>query len=174
MGKYRDLSRTLKPEDKKDNISLYVSMHTYIRNNFDIKNECSFCGTKDAKRTEMALLKDKDYSFNLMDYIELCVSCHKKYDMTEGQREKISIRLKNNPVENFIKASKLKKMGRDNSHAKTIIQYSMDDSFIKEWDSCADAVKSLGILASSLSNCIGGRSNSCGGFKWKLKTDNDE
>ena len=51
---------------------------------------CSFCKTKTAKRYDWALKKDYQYSYDINNYIELCTSCHRKYDFTEEIRTKIS------------------------------------------------------------------------------------
>lgn len=50
-----------------------------------------------------------------------------------------------------------------------IIQYSVDDVFIKEWTSTIEASKELGIKSSNITACLKNYPNhkSAGGFKWK-------
>lgn len=48
-----------------------------------------------------------------------------------------------------------------------IIQLSMDRTLIREFDCIRRAHHELGILESSISNCLGGRSKSAGGFIWE-------
>lgn len=50
-----------------------------------------------------------------------------------------------------------------------IIQYDLNDNFIKEWDSALDAFRGTGIWKESIRNCCNGRSKTSGGFKWKYK-----
>jgi hypothetical protein len=56
-----------------------------------------------------------------------------------------------------------------------ILQYtknnilSKNGKLIKEWKSLQDAANSLGILYTSISNCLRGESKSAGGYVWKYK-----
>jgi len=52
---------------------------------------------------------------------------------------------------------------------KSIIQYSKEGNFIKEWDSIKKAVKSLNLNQSGISNCCLGNVKTAGGFIWKYK-----
>ena len=60
---------------------------------------------------------------------------------------------------------KLKEIARNN--AKEILQFDLNNNFIKEWRSQADAVKSLGFKG--IYNCVTGRSKQSGGYIWKYK-----
>ena len=50
-----------------------------------------------------------------------------------------------------------------------ILQFSKDGTFIKEWPSAHEAGRQLGILQSSICNCLKGGSKSAGGFVWRYK-----
>jgi hypothetical protein len=52
---------------------------------------------------------------------------------------------------------------------KPILQYSLDNNFIKEWDSLSGAAKSLDIYVGCINNCLRGRTKSSYGFIWKYK-----
>lgn len=52
---------------------------------------------------------------------------------------------------------------------KTILQYDMNDIFIKEWDGLREAARSLNISKSSIYNCCRHKMKSAGGFIWKYK-----
>ena len=56
------------------------------------KCEGENCTHKNPKRFEWALKKGHSYSANPEDYLQLCVSCHRKYDFTEEIREKLKAR----------------------------------------------------------------------------------
>jgi hypothetical protein len=60
---------------------------------------------------------------------------------------------------------KLKEIARNN--AKEILQFDLNNNFIKEWRSQADAVESLGYKG--IYNCVTGRSKQSGGYIWKYK-----
>ncbi len=59
------------------------AIHTWLIKNFGNANKCSNldCTYKNPKRYEWANIKEHKYRKNLNDYISLCPSCHRKYDM---------------------------------------------------------------------------------------------
>lgn len=50
--------------------------------------------------------------------------------------------------------------------SKKVIQYSIDNKFIKVWDSGMDVRRQLGL---HVHKCCGGKRKTCGGFIWKYK-----
>lgn len=50
-----------------------------------------------------------------------------------------------------------------------ILQFAKDGTFVKEWPSACEAERQLGILQSSICNCLKGYSKSAGGFVWRYK-----
>ena len=48
-----------------------------------------------------------------------------------------------------------------------ILQFTKDGTFVKEWPSAREAERQLGILQSSICNCLKGRYKSAGGFVWR-------
>lgn len=61
------------------------------------------------------------------------------------------------------------KLGKDNHCSKPILQYTLDDVFIKEWSCAAEVKRELGIQASNIGKCCLGIRNNAGGYKWKFK-----
>jgi group I intron endonuclease len=57
---------------------------------------------------------------------------------------------------------------------KTVLQYSTDMVFIKEWESGAEIERVLGIKRSSVSQCVKGVIKTSGGFIWKYKNKDYE
>jgi group I intron endonuclease len=57
-----------------------------------------------------------------------------------------------------------------NKIRKPVLQYSLDDEFIKEWDSATKAAEGVGLKrpCGISATCLGNR-NKSGGFKWKFK-----
>ena len=78
----------------------YVAKHTWIVKHYGNAKKCENkkcvyprVNSKNVyieapKRFEWALIKGKKYTRNVKDYIQLCPSCHRKYDYTEEYREK--------------------------------------------------------------------------------------
>ena len=60
-------------------------------------------------------------------------------------------------------------MGKHNKPTKPILQYSKDGEFIKEWVSCTEASRVLGIAKSGITSCCQGIYKSAGGFVWRYK-----
>lgn len=52
---------------------------------------------------------------------------------------------------------------------KPIIQYDIQENFIREWDSITQATLDLNLNRSSISHCLTGRQKTAGGFIWKFK-----
>jgi group I intron endonuclease len=52
---------------------------------------------------------------------------------------------------------------------KPVLQYDLQDNFIKEWNGLVEAAKILNINKTGISNNLIGDSKSCGGFMWKYK-----
>lgn len=56
---------------------------------------------------------------------------------------------------------------KSKGNKKTVHKYSLDNEFICEYESTADASKDTGIKSSAIQNCAGGKSKISGGFIWK-------
>lgn len=53
--------------------------------------------------------------------------------------------------------------------AKPVLQFDMDDNFIKEYDSQSDAAKAINGCQASISSCMRGKADSYKNYKWKYK-----
>ncbi len=62
----------------------YRAVHTYLSKHFPKSGTCDEC--HEAKRTDYALIKGREYSRNREDYRELCRRCHIVYDGIGGSR----------------------------------------------------------------------------------------
>lgn len=54
-------------------------------------------------------------------------------------------------------------------HGKRILKYSANGTLINEYENITTACRENNLSATSISNCINGRSKTAGGYKWKLK-----
>jgi group I intron endonuclease len=52
---------------------------------------------------------------------------------------------------------------------KQVLQYDKQNNFIKEWDTCKQASKSLGIPVQNISSCCRGEIKTCNNSIWKYK-----
>jgi hypothetical protein len=54
------------------------------------------------------------------------------------------------------------------TNQKKVLQYNLDGSFIREWNSTKEVIKELNLY---ISNCCSGRKKTCGGFIWRYKDE---
>jgi group I intron endonuclease len=54
-------------------------------------------------------------------------------------------------------------------HSKSILQYDINNNFIKEWDCIKDAAEFCGVSKTSVISCLKGRTHKSAGYKWKYK-----
>lgn len=59
--------------------------------------------------------------------------------------------------------------GKIPANARKIIQLTLDDVFIKEWETMQEAAEYLGLQKSNISDVCKGKRKSCGGFHWRYK-----
>jgi len=71
--------------------------------------------------------------------------------------------------ENELRSFNDRKNGINNKISKTVYQYDMENSFIKEWYSSQQVGRELGIQQANISNVALGKRNHAGGFKWSYK-----
>lgn len=153
---------------ERQRINAYANAHQRLARKYGKATRCqnSDCESLNPKRYEWALIHGREYSDNINDYMQLCPSCHRKYDYNPNQGKAHSIRMKGRQSSE----SQLQSLafGRAKSN-KAIVQFSKSGDIIKEWHSLTSVFESLGILQSSISNNLSNKSKTAGGFIWKLK-----
>ena len=71
----------------------YVNVHYWLIKTYGKAKFCAHCGVLDASRYEWALIKCFKYEKVLGNFIQLCKSCHVKYDMSQSFKEDASRRM---------------------------------------------------------------------------------
>ena len=61
----------------------YVPLHLWVSRELGEPRKCEHCKTTEAVKFEWAN-KDHKYKRNLNDWIRLCTSCHRKYDLEKN------------------------------------------------------------------------------------------
>lgn len=90
-----------------------------------------------------------EYTIDIQDYLPMCVSCHRRFDVTDNFR-----------------SFRAKAMIGTKIAAKKVGQYK-GDSLLAVFDSITEAQNVTGISNTSIGNNITGLSKSAGGFTWK-------
>ena len=150
----------------------YFRIHNWLNYNHGkaIKCENEKCTSVNPKRFEWALLKGKDYAKDRNNYIQLCPSCHRKYDFTEDQRLNQSKAAKGRVVSKITR-KKISLAGKGKGNIP-VIKLSRDGKKIEEFDSVSSAAKATGILQTAISNTLTNRAKTAGGFLWQYKQMN--
>ena len=127
----------------------YQAIHIWLKNHYGIANmcECNKCNGK-SKKYQWALLKNKNHSHNRENYIMLCSSCHRKYDMSN----KLKIDIANTKMKD-----------------KKILQYSKQNKLINTWNNLYSISILLNINKNAVCNCLNNRAKTSAGFIWKYK-----
>lgn len=75
----------------------YSMIHYWLKDNYGKSDKCENIGCKrKSKNFEWSLRKGKKHGRFRNRYWMLCVSCHRKYDMTDEKRRKIGLKSKGN------------------------------------------------------------------------------
>lgn len=133
----------------------YDKIHTYIRRNYPKASKCENekCTHKSPKMFHWALKKGRTYSTNLEDYIQLCPSCHSKYDASPDKGERLS---------------KIHKGKFYHGRQRRVAKHSLAGDFICEYTSVAEAARQNNMTPANIWHNLNGRRPFSGGFKWKL------
>lgn len=123
-----------------------------------VKCENIACESKNPKRFEWALIKGKSVSSNIEDHIQLCPSCHRKYDITDSTRIKMSDSRKGISPTNKHKTT----------YSNNIKQFNKKGVLINEWNSLGEIMDILKISKGNISSCIMGNRKTAGGFIWQI------
>jgi hypothetical protein len=131
----------------------YFRIHNWLSYYYGKANKCENenCKAVSPKRHEWALLKGKDHKRNRNNYIQLCPSCHRKYDYTQEHRNKIS----------------LSKKGKSAKNKCSVI---LNNNQI--FESITLASKLTGVSISSIHNNIKGLSKTTKKGKWEYQLMN--
>lgn len=152
-------------------IKEYRNIHNWIRSKLGKANSCSFCDGP-AKRYDWALLKGKEYKRDVRHFIQLCRSCHKKYDFTEEMKVNMSELKKRDLKSGKIELPFKTKGQFSGNHptAKAVDKFDLDGNKLESYPSMTEASNKNKVLTSSIANAISGLSKHAGGFIWKYKT----
>lgn len=130
-------------------ISEYSDVHRWIKH---MRGKAYKCENPHCKYPRVNAHKDKvlaplrfewsniskQYKKELTDWIMLCPSCHRQADYLPSYKRN-----------------------------RRVTQYDLAGNKIKTWKSLRYAANSLGILTTSIHNCVTKRSKYAGGYVWK-------
>jgi len=106
----RSQPREKNPRWKGDDAS-YTAKHQFLIRNYGNPTHCELCNIEGHREkggrwsVHWSKKKDREYTHDRDDYIGLCRSCHRKYDITEEELKQLSCLSKNITVEQKQKMS---------------------------------------------------------------------
>lgn len=69
-----------------------------------------------------------------------------------------------------LKQNKYKgKYGKEAQFSKPLLQFTLNDKFVKEWENANQVKRELGYCAENIRNVCNGRRKQANGYKWKYK-----
>lgn len=128
----------------------YNAIHKWIHSRLGKATYCSVNPKHKSKRYEWSSISRK-YKRDLKDYRQLCLSCHRKYDMTKKIKAKISKTLKGKYYGN---------------REKSIAQFIPPDHYIERYDSIIQASRKSGIGYPNIIRALKSQKYTAGGYKW--------
>jgi hypothetical protein len=134
----------------------YVRLHKWLYETVGRASECSHCHRTGLKKYEWALLKGCKYEYNADNFIQLCCSCHRKYDETIGRRTKISNSLK----------------GKTAPNVRPIRIIHCESQVEMFFGSVREAANALSLSRTAIQNNLSGVSKKVGGFKCHYQPKN--
>lgn len=134
------------------------------------------------------LMREQYYIDTLNPYFNTCKIAGNKlgYVVSDETKHKISIKLKgikrkktNEQIEKHRESmigktawNKGIKMRELSNKGKIILQFDMNNNFIKEWKNAKEVEKEIKISRRNIGQCCLNKRNSAGNFKWKYKINN--
>ena len=146
--------------DKKE--IFYISIFNTYKNGYN--RTCGGSGQNHEDIIKVRNLWDKGYSSaEITNELKICRETVRKYLQDyKNYSTKESYKRGYFNSEKAIQAN-------ENLNTNIICQYTLDGILLKEFSSCSEVEKTLGILAQSVSSCIKGEYFSAGGFRWAKK-----
>lgn len=151
----------------------YQAVHMWLKKHYGNPDRCENKDC-DGKSTtyHWALKHGCSCTHNRSNFRMLCASCHRLYDMTSKEKERVKRMNIGRELSEEHKKSiseSCKGIHKDNQHAaKTVIQYNKNGNRIKRWSSITQVAEALDVSVSGISMCCNGHTNSSGGFIWKF------
>lgn len=131
--------------------SQYRTIHNWLIRHYGKARKCeSLKCNKKSKIFHWALRKGLSYQKNKDNYIQLCTSCHHKYDYSENNR----------------KASRVNLAKAQQKRWRPVIKLSTSGDESGRYVSIAAAAKEIGCAPSSISEAIS-KNTKVRGFKWQ-------
>lgn len=115
-----------------------------------------------SKKYDWALKKGYNYNHCVDNFMQLCKTCHKNYDMTEDIRNRFKEEYRSGR-----RKMPTYKLGKP---LKSVDMLTLDGKYIKSFPSVKEAAKEMKIMPNGISMAIKGswKRKTAAGYKWRL------
>ncbi len=133
----------------------HVRLHQKLRKFYGSASKCENedCQIKSPKRFEWALRKGHIYSDKAEDYIQLCCSCHRKYDMKED----------------FPELMRSLNIGNISRRMRPVCRTNISTGITDEYKSVWHAHVATGMSRNTIHKSIRGINSKKSNLRWKYK-----
>lgn len=146
--KLSEANREEKAYNWKGEKAGYQSKHQWVRKYYGKASYCSDDPSHVSKRYEWANISRK-YKRDISDWKQLCISCHRKFDITDETRRKLSIA-----------------NSRPRPSRRKAIRGINENGDFFTYPSVTEAARALNIHRTGISSCLVGRGLTAGKLKW--------
>lgn len=137
------------------------------------KNKCIVCGKETENKSFCSIdCYNKHIGKNKLTKEQLLELSKQVSSLAELNR-KINLGITDNAVKKWCDQYGIYDEIKNNFKQRTfpILQYDLDNNFIKEWKDADTIVKELGLNKSKIQSCCRGKQKMSAGFKWRYKKD---
>ena len=131
------------------------------------------CNSKSKARLKIILNNMEKYFIKKYNTYEFGYNCTKGGDGNLGricsEETKIKISIANKGKKRSIESKLKMSISQIGKSCKSVLQFSKDGIFIKEYNSIKDANNELNISSGSISRCCLGKAKTVAGYIWKYK-----
>jgi hypothetical protein len=151
--------------DIKPKTTEYVKIHMWLYKNYGKANHCDHCNLFNLNY-DYALIKGETHSRDRSHYMQLCKSCHRKYDYKQEQGDRVKKWWKDRPEIRINKRLPWHVTYEDHPRAKPIRMISIDGT-VEVFTCLKRATDKYGFKPNTLSMCLTGRNRTAYGNKWE-------
>lgn len=127
----------------------YSRIHKWVYRTLGRADHCSVDAAHQSGRFHWSNVS-RQYKKDISDWQQLCPTCHHRRDGVHPEVRAIM---------------RLRSRG-NSSHNTPVVAIHTGTGALLNFVSLTQATNELGILCTSISNCLNGRSNSAGGYYW--------
>ena len=143
-----------KPKNYKNNPHFYSAIKQYGWNNFEHIIFASGLSLEEANKIERLMIALYDTTNQSIGY-NLRSGGDSGGALAEETKQKLS------------RVQKGLQAGAKNPRARMVVQYDLNDNFIREWDYIGCAEKELNVNRNCISLCCNGKRKKAGNYHWR-------